>query len=341
MEKRHVDECTEVRGMGIRVIKTAAAVFIAIAAAKALHLDYALGAGLLAVLGIDITLKKSLQTVAVRILASVTGLVIASIMFYLLGFHLWTISLFILIVYPVLSRIKLSDGIVTSSVIVFHIVDKQEVTLANIGNEIVLLTVGLGTASVINFLYMPSSERKLAAIRSRVDELFSAIFLHIAEQLRDPAAVWNGKELLDVPDAIREGLELAKRAGENKLFQTGDSWGPYFEMRRQHFDSIGRMIDLVAQVYQTLPHGEAVARLFSNLSADVKSEYYAGNVETSLLQLEKEFKQMPLPSTRDEFEMRSALLQLCLELKTYLGMAKNVKKPLPVRGSEAESISKP
>lgn len=327
--------------MGIRVIKTAAAVFIAIALARALHLDYALGAGLLAVLGIDITLKKSLQTVAVRILASVTGLVFASVLFYALGFHLWTISLFILTVYPLLSRIKLSDGIVTSSVIVFHIVDKQEVTLANIGNEIVLLTVGLGTASVINFLYMPKSDRKLAALRGRVDELFSAIFLHIAEQLRNPAAVWDGKELLDAPDTIRDGLELAGRAAENKLFQAGDAWSPYFEMRRQHFESIGRMIDLVAQVYQTLPHGEAVARLFASLSEDVKSEYYAGNVETALLSLEKEFKEMPLPSTREEFEMRSALLQLCLELKTYLHMAKNVKKPLPSEGKEAANGSKP
>lgn len=315
--------------MGIRVIKTAVAVFIAIAAARALHLDFALGAGLLAVLGIDITIKRSLKTVAVRIIASVTGLILASVIFYVLGFHLWTISLFILLVYPVLARFKLADGIVTSSVIVFHIVDKESVTLANIGNEIMLLIVGLGVASIINFIYMPSVEQKLSEIRLQVDELFSSIFLHMAEHLKDPLTIWDGHELLEAPDTVKQGLELAARARENKLFQTYDGWTPYFEMRRQHFDSVQRMIELLAQVYQTLPHGEAVARLFTGLSADVKSEYYAGNVEASLLNLEQEFKKMPLPVTREEFEMRSALLQLCLELKTYLNMAKKVKKPLP------------
>jgi hypothetical protein len=35
---------------------------------------------------------------------------------------------------------------------------------------------------------------------------------------------------------------------------------------------------------------------------------------------------MELPRTREEFEMRSAILQLCLELKSYLVIAKTLKK---------------
>ncbi|WP_438445740.1 aromatic acid exporter family protein [Gorillibacterium sp. sgz5001074] len=322
--------------MGIRVIKTAIAVYIAIAAAKAAGLDYALSAGLLSVIGIDITIKRSLQTMATRFTATVIGLLIASVLFALLGFHLWTISLFILIFYPALARFKLADSIVTSSVIVFHVVDRQEVTLGAVGNEILLLIIGLGTATVINFIYMPRVDHRLVEVRSSVNDLFGSIFLHMARHLKDPSTVWDGKELLEAPDAISEGLQLAKRAAENKLFQTGDVWTPYFEMRRQHFDSVQRMLDLLAQVYQTLPHGEAVAKLFTDLSADVKSDYYAGNVETALLKLEREFKAMPLPVTRAEFEMRSALLQLCLELKTYLYMAKKVKKPLPPEAGRKE-----
>lgn len=315
--------------MGIRVVKTAAAVFIAIALAKAAHLDYALSCGLIAVLGIDITLKRSLQAVLVRIVASMTGLVVASVIFQILGFHLWAISLFVLIVFPILARFQLGDGFVVSSVLVFHIVDKQQVNLPNFGNELGLLILGLGTACVINLLYMPRADKRLAEVRAQVDELFTSIFNHMADHLRDPLTVWDGKELLEAPDVIKQGLELATRAAENKLFQAADSWSLYFEMRRQHYDSITRMIDLLAQVYQSLPHGEAVAQLFNGLSDGVKSEYYAGHVEASLLRLEKEFKGMALPATREEFEVRSALLQLCLELKTYLNMSKKGKKPMP------------
>lgn len=323
--------------MGIRVAKTALAVWIAIACAKVLQLDYALSAGLIAVLGIDVTLRKSMRSVLVRIAASLTGLMIALIVFWALGFHLWTIMAFVLIVYPILSHFRLGDGFVVSSVLVFHMVDKQQVTLASFGNEVGLLLVGMGTASVINLLYRPRSDRLLAEAKVRVNHLFSSIFLHMSDHLKDPATIWDGRELLETPEAIKAGLELAKGAAENKLFQTTDEWTPYFEMRRQHFDSILRMVDLLAQVFQSLPQGEAVARLFHELSEGVLSEYYAGNVETALLQLEKEFKAMPLPATRDEFEMRSALLQLCLELKTYLELSKKGKK---IREAQASEKSK-
>jgi uncharacterized membrane protein YgaE (UPF0421/DUF939 family) len=229
-------------------------------------------------------------------------------------------------VYPLQARFKLSDGIVLSSVLVFHMVDKQAVTWGNLANEVALLLIGMGMASVVNLLYRPRTDSGLEVAKRRVNELFSAIFLHMADHLRDPATIWDGSELLEAPEAIKEGLELSRRAAENKLFQSADQWSPYFEMRRQHFDSIQRMIDLLAQVYQTLPHGAAVAGLFDSLSEGVKSDYYAGEVEVSLLQLEKEFKAMPLPATRAEFEMRSALLQLCLELKTYLAMSRKGKK---------------
>ncbi|WP_425464865.1 aromatic acid exporter family protein [Paenibacillus piri] len=59
--------------MGIRFVKTAAAVYLSILAAKLLHLNYALSARLIAVLGIDGTLKRSLNTILVRIAATRGG----------------------------------------------------------------------------------------------------------------------------------------------------------------------------------------------------------------------------------------------------------------------------
>lgn len=318
-------------------MKTVIAVFFAITLAQALELHYPMSAGLLAILGIEVTLKKSLRTVLIRISASIVGLFFASLIFYLFGWHVWTISLFLLIIYPLLVKAKLHEGgVVTSTVVVLHLVDKHSISLAAILNEIQLLLIGLGVASIINFLYTPNAEHKLLAWRNRTEELFSAIFRHIADHLRDPSTVWDGAELLAAAEAIRGGEEEARHAAENKLFQQLTSWTLYFAMRRQQLDSIQRMMSLVAQVYETLPHGEKVARLFTGLSEDVKSEYYAGNVEAAMHRLEQEFKEMPLPATREEFEMRSALLQLCKELDNYLSIAKKVKKPATEGGRRAE-----
>lgn len=312
--------------MGIRVIKTAAAVFFAIIIANALHLHYALSAGLLAILGVDVTIRKSLKSVSERIAATVIGLLFGSFVFFVFGFSTWVVAMFVLIYYPLMVKVKMADSIVSSSVLVFHIVSEGAVNLSNLMNEIWLLLVGLGTACVINLLYLPKADRKLAELRLRVDGLYSAIFMHFSAHLKDPSTIWDGREILDATDAIRDGVDSARKAAENKLFQVNDQWILYFEMRRQHFDSIQRMIDLIAQIYQSLPQGESVAKLFAVLSEDVKSEYYTGKSEAELLKLEQQFKTMPLPATREEFEMRSALLQLCLELKQYLSISKKVKK---------------
>jgi uncharacterized membrane protein YgaE (UPF0421/DUF939 family) len=69
-----------------------------------------------------------------------------------------------------------------------------------------------------------------------------------------------------------------------------------------------------------------VAQLFDELSEDVQVEDYTGRVERDIEALQQRFKQLDLPVTRAEFEVRSAILQLMTELKHYLSIAKKDKK---------------
>ncbi|MNC65524.1 hypothetical protein D3C75_1158250 [compost metagenome] len=116
----------------------------------------------------------------------------------------------------------------------------------------------------------------------------------------------------------------------------------YFYMRKEQLESIQNMMQLLSQVYRQLPHGDMVADLFDQLSNDVLAEEYTGRTEKLLDALEKEFQGMELPETREEFEVRSAILQLCRELSLYLNIAKRykmpvdikpVKRPLPAKGN--------
>ncbi|MFD2612122.1 aromatic acid exporter family protein [Paenibacillus gansuensis] len=312
--------------MGIRVIKTAAAALIAIYLAQWIGLQTPLSAGLLAILGVEVTRKKGLQMSLIRFAASVFGLLLASLIFQLLGFHIYALSLYILVVFPILGRTNLKDGIVTCSVMVFHVFTAGEVSGPVVWNEVLLLLVGLGTATIFNLSYMPKEDMKLNAIRDETEDLFSAIFLHVARSLRDTDYIWGGQEVLDAAGAVEQGLSVAKRIEENRLLKSDHSPVMYFLMRRQQLECIDRMLGLVAQVYRVLPHSELTAELFEELSIDVRAESYTGNVEASLSGLERQFKAMALPVNREEFEVRSALLQLCLELRYYLSIAKQ-KQP--------------
>jgi uncharacterized membrane protein YgaE (UPF0421/DUF939 family) len=313
--------------MGMRVIKTALAAIVAIYAAEFFSLHFSLSAGLLAVLGVDVTKKRGIQSAIKRFLASVLGLLFAVFVFYVLGFQIWAIGIFICIAYPILSKVKLKDGIVTSSVIVLHVYAQGSITLPIIMNEIWLLLIGLGSATFFNLVYMPKADKKLLQIRMDVEQLFSEIFEKVAIHLQDNTYIWDGKEIIAVEKAIESGINLSIEADENALFRSGESYWPlYFHMREQQLESIHRMMDIVAQVYQTLPHGQITAEVFMGLSKDVKNDFYTGHAEKELFLLEEKFRDMPLPLTREEFEVRSAILQLCVELKHYLMIAKKEKK---------------
>jgi uncharacterized membrane protein YgaE (UPF0421/DUF939 family) len=316
--------------MGFRVLKTALAVVVAMYLAHLFGIKSPAAAGLLAILGIEVTKKKGVENSVHRIAASLLALLIGSLLFWVFGFHAWVVGLFVLIVFPILHRLGISEGTVTGAVVMFHLYAYETADPMAILNEIELLIIGLGTATLINIAYMPKTDKAIEVHKMRVEELFSIIFVKIAQHLRDNSLIWDGKELLEAGEEIERGAAIAKRSMENSLIFGGDPyWRVYFFMRGEQLDSIHRMIGLVAQVYQTLPQGELVATIFEELSHSVKEDYYTGIAEKELQELDQRYKEMPLPESRGEFEVRSAILQLNRELMQCLTIAKKQKKQRP------------
>ncbi|WP_340023955.1 aromatic acid exporter family protein [Paenibacillus sp. FSL K6-1096] len=329
--------------MGFRIIKTAAATLLSILLAAAAGIPNAQSAGLLAILGVETTRKRSLRTITARFFASLVGLFLGCILFYLLGFHYWVLGLYVLFGFPLIVRSGFKEGIVTSSVIVFRVFGQAELTVHIILQQVELLAVGLGSAGLVNFIYMPPAGDKMAGIRKEVDGYFSVIFRQMARTLRDPGYLWDGKELIGAGEAVQKGLNAAAREMENHVIHPDEAWNVYFYMRKEQLESIQNMMQLLSQVYRQLPHGDMVAELFDQLSGDVLAEEYTGRTERLLQSLEQEFQEMELPDSREEFEIRSAILQLCRELALYLKIAKRYKSPvegrpvkdkLPAKGNE-------
>jgi uncharacterized membrane protein YgaE (UPF0421/DUF939 family) len=312
--------------MGFRVIKTAVAALAAIYTAFLIGVDNPLSAGLLAILGVETTRWRGIKSVFARFMASLFGLLLATLLFEFIGFYIWVLAVYILIAYPLQARTGLKDGIITGSVIVFHLFARGEVNPHAIVTELELLAIGLGWATVFNLVYMPKESNALSILRKKTEEGFSDIFRYLASHLRNPDLVWNGEEVLRTESAIEEGIEVSQRARENRLIHQDEPWQHYFQMRRQQLESIQLMMESVAFVSRHVPQAELIAVLFDRLTEDVKSDYYEGETERMLTELEKSYRGMPLPASRDEFETRSALFHLSRELRRYLAIASREKK---------------
>jgi uncharacterized membrane protein YgaE (UPF0421/DUF939 family) len=315
--------------MGFRVIKTAIATLISVLIAAMVGIPSPQSAGLLAILGVEVTRKRSLRTISARFLASIVGLIFACALFALFGFHYWVLALFVLLGFPLIVKSSFKEGIVTSSVVVFRLFGTNVLSFESIFTQVELLIIGLGSAMVVNMAYMPKGGEQMIEIRQKVDGLFAVIFNHISRTLHDPSHIWDGNELIEAGKAIREGTQAANRAMENQMVHPDAAWNIYFYMRKEQLDLILVMMQRIAEVYQKLPQGDLVAELMEQLSHDVTETMYTGRTEMLLEQLEQDFKEMDLPTTREEFETRSSILQLCRELSSYLKIAKKSKTPVP------------
>lgn len=313
--------------MGFRIIKTAVATMLAILVTDALNIPGATSAGLLAILGVDVTRKRSLRSVSARLFASILGLLLAFVLFHFLGFHYWVLALYILLGFPIISKANFKEGIVTSSVVVFRVFGAEEISMDIFITQMELLVIGLGSAVLVNLAYMPKGEGRLMEIRREVDGLFSVIFKHISRTLREPDHVWDGKELIEANQAVERGVQESNRFLENQMLQPDVAWNVYFYMRKEQIENIQAMMHLISQVYERLTHGELAANLFDQLSEDVVTEEYTGKTEKLLNELQLIFRDMDLPHTREEFEIRSAILQLCRELEYFLKISKKNKAP--------------
>ena len=108
-------------GMVYRTIKTAVGAGLAIWIASLLDLEFATFAGIIVIMCIEKTKKKTLITMKDKFLASLLSLILGALFFEVLGYNPIVFSLFILLFVPILVRAHIQAGFVTSMVVVLHV----------------------------------------------------------------------------------------------------------------------------------------------------------------------------------------------------------------------------
>ncbi|MEF2095855.1 aromatic acid exporter family protein [Bacillus sp. CFBP9009] len=313
--------------IGYRTIKTALGATLAIIIAQMLNLEYFSAAGIIAILCIQVTKKKSVYASWHRLLACLIAMAYASLLFQFIAFHPLVIGLILLIFIPTTVALKINEGIVTSSVIIMHLYGAGDITFSLLINETILIAVGVGVALVMN-LYMPSVDDKLLAYQESIETNFSAILMGIVRYLRDNDHTWDGKEITETANLLNQAKSLAFRDVENHFLREEDLYYHYFKMREKQFEIIERILPLVTNIPLVVKQSGIVAEFIEDLAENVHPQNTAILYLKKLEEMEIHFRGMALPQTREEFESRAALLQLMKEMERYL-LLKHSFKGLP------------
>lgn len=306
------------RFIGVRTWKTAIGVVIAMIIAKEIGLTYWPAAGIITILSIQSTKRESLDIAIRRSISALVAIAIASLLFLLFGFNSIVFGLFVLLFIPLTVKLKVTDGIVLSSVLVTHLLVKKEVTVNLIINEVGLIIVGIGVALVLNS-YMPKNEEKLKEDIDYISEKIKEIFMDMAYSLRTHSVSINQQSLFS---ELEDRIEIAKKRANdnfnNYLFSDVRYYVHYVEMRGVQLQILKYMREHFGRISMTVKQTEWVANFTEELASVIGKEVNANILINRLNRVRKELSLQALPVTREEFENRAMLYQFLNDLEIFI-----------------------
>lgn len=303
--------------IGYRTIKTAIGVPVAILIAQFIGLSNFISPAILTILSIKPSRKKSFISAWDRFACCMIGILLSFLFFEFISYHPFVIGLLLIVFIPITVYFKITQGIVTSSVIILNLFSKGYIDMPLIGEQILVILIGIGTALILN-LYMPSLEHKLLEYQKELEKKIQKILFEIARYIRDESSLWDGKELLEASDILEEATILVATDKENHLLRNEHSYDEYFSARRKQLDLLRRMIPLVSRIDHVDLISDEIANFFEDLSAAVSPQNTATVFLEQLNDLREVFRTGELPATRKEFEIRANLFRLLHEIEEYL-----------------------
>ncbi|SDB91935.1 Uncharacterized membrane protein YgaE, UPF0421/DUF939 family [Pelagirhabdus alkalitolerans] len=305
--------------IGYRTIKTAVAAPLAVWIAEILQLSSPGSAAIIAVLCVQPTQKRSFTTAWHRTAAGLLSIIFAYVIFEGIGYHPLTVGLLLITFIPVTDALKITPGIITSLVILFHFYAAQEVSIPLIINEILIMAVGIILALILN-LYMPSLDKDLLAIKKDIESNYQAFFRDMSLFLRGHTYHLDEKNLNRSKVDFEKATALVQRESENILSRTSDHEGQtsYFSMREVQFHSLERMKVIIHGLRVSVEQAKKIAELFDDLADAIYPENNVSYQLDRVNELRSYFEDDDLPETRKEFEIRAKLFQLLNEVEHYL-----------------------
>lgn len=307
-------------GIGHRSIKMAIGAGLAIWLATLFNLEYATFAAIIVIICIEDSKMKTLLTMREKFIASILALFLGALFLELFGYHPITFAIFSLLFFPLLAKLRIQGGFLTSIVVLLHIYALEKANVAVFLNELYIILIGMGIALLINSI-MPNLQPKIDAHKKHIESKFGTILYEYAAKLRDSTRTWDEKEMIEVEDVIEDAKSIAILDVENHLLRKKNKDYYYLEMREDQLNLLKQMRQFIltaASSEAPIQQKEMIADFFNHLSDNVDATDTTTESFDKLNNCMVTLRNSQLPTTREEFEVRANLFYLIFEIENYL-----------------------
>ena len=302
----------------ISSFKIVFASIVAIMAAQLLHLEFAISAGIVAILTIQPTKRETIHTALGRLYAFAAAIGIAFVCFGALGVTLQAYFVYLIIFIWVCQMFKWHSAMAMNSVLISHFVTFGVMNVETVANEVFIFIVGV-SAGILANMHLRKRTAYAEQLMQEMDAQIAKILFRMSERILD-------KDISDYNGAcfqvLAQQIELARKVAEenyNNQFNPDDTFDlEYIAMRDRQRMVLYEMYKNVRSLHTT----PVTAKRISDFLRDMSEVFEKGNNGNDLLQ---EFLQMdvwmkskPLPVERKEFEDRARLFGLMRDMEEFI-----------------------
>lgn len=339
------------------LLKIAIGSAVSIWLAGSIGLLYSPSAGIITLLTIQNTKRETLSVAIKRLAAFLTAVITVYVVFSLMGYTSAAFGVFILIFVGLCFLLDLKDGISMNAVLMTHFLIEKHMDLSLIGNEVMLLLIGMGIGILINMI-MPNHKGRIRREQITLEEEMKQVLLNLADTLKNREACLmqsqpvneagsnfnrqeefgsaagstdlNAKpssELMDSFTRLNTMLEeLLKKAYEdagNTILNQTRYLISYFEMRKLQMEVLSQIRENILTIPVVLRQSLPIAEFLEHTAASFHELNNAVGLLSELQALKQHFRNEKLPVTREEFEYRATLYQILKEIEYFLLLKKN------------------
>ncbi|MBW8384139.1 MAG: aromatic acid exporter family protein [Youngiibacter sp.] len=314
--------------IGYRTLKTAIGAAIAVFISQLLGLSYAANSGIIVILSVQSTKKKSRDLALQRLLATILALATGTVVFSILGFTALSFGVYLLIFIPIAVKFKFHDAIVPCSVLVTHILSVKSVAPNWLLNEFMQMVIGAGVGLLMN-MHIPSVEGQLCEGIKLIEENMQKVLKDMAACLRKPLdAKQDGSLIADLGTAVGQGRETALLEASNHPDGKVTYFLRYMDMRNSQYELLKNMGKYVQRVRYGNAQSEMAAMLTDYVAAQVSEPNTKEAALTGLEEYRVIFRAMELPKTREEFENRASLYEYVNDLENLISVKRSFVEAL-------------
>lgn len=298
--------------MFINSLKMIFAAIFSILFAQLLNLDFAISAGIVAILTIQPSKRETFSTALARLYGFITAIILCFICFKILGINIKGYFLYLVIYIIICQKFRWYSSIAMNSVLVSHFISLGLMDKDAIINEALIFLIGLFFGILVN-LHLHQNKKEINRLKTSINQQIKKIIHRMSLRILDNnLADYDGSCFLQLNKELEEAKNLALINYKNQL-KKDDSDIKYFDLLTEKIGILYQMFKRVKNIKTQAHTAKIISDFLERFSQNFESKSEREKLLSEFTEIWQGMKEKALPQNRQEFEDRAELYTL-LEL---------------------------